>query len=186
MYLTLKTNPEDRTRRKRQYDCSFVLGKTIKFCEDMGQRQSENRQYVDQESKALWEVEMEMMSDLFKRLSNSCHQKEAELTKGETVCLDRCVSKFMDLHQRLGQKLTAITRAEEQQLQSQMIQQQQQQHEQQLKSNCFNVELASVLNYHGEVKKVLLSSLKEHDAILWWIIKEVSANLLIKYGAQKI
>lgn len=56
-------------------DCSFVLGKTIKFCEDMGQRQSENRQYVDQESKALWEVEMEMMSDLFKRLSNSCHQK---------------------------------------------------------------------------------------------------------------
>lgn len=34
---------------------------------------------------------------------------------------------------------------------------------------------ASVLNYHGEVKKVLLSSLKEHDAILWWIIKEVSA-----------
>lgn len=33
----------------------------------------------------------------------------------------------MDLHQRLGQKLTAITRAEEQQLQSQMIQQQQEQ-----------------------------------------------------------
>ena len=46
------------------------------------------------------------------RLSRSCHTKcippkyhEGELTKGEAICLDRCVAKFMEVHDRIGKKL---------------------------------------------------------------------------------
>lgn len=57
-------------------------------------------------------LEIEMMTDLYNRLSRSCHKKcippkyhEAELTKGEAICLDRCVAKFMEVHDRIGKKL---------------------------------------------------------------------------------
>lgn len=50
------------------------------------------------------------------RLTNACHRKcvpphykEAELTKGESVCLDRCVAKYLDLHEKLGRKLTELS-----------------------------------------------------------------------------
>lgn len=50
------------------------------------------------------------------RMTNACHRKcvpphykEAELTKGESVCLDRCVAKYLDLHERLGRKLTELS-----------------------------------------------------------------------------
>jgi hypothetical protein len=46
------------------------------------------------------ELEMEMMSDMYRRMTNACqqkcvasHYKEGDLTKGEAVCLDRCVAK---------------------------------------------------------------------------------------------
>ncbi|XP_028311557.1 mitochondrial import inner membrane translocase subunit Tim10 [Gouania willdenowi] len=62
------------------------------------------------------ELEMEMMSDMYNRMTNACHKKcvpphykEAELTKGESVCLDRCVAKYLDLHERLGRKLTELS-----------------------------------------------------------------------------
>lgn len=50
------------------------------------------------------------------RMTNACHRKcvpphykEAELTKGESVCLDRCVAKYLDLHEKLGRKLTELS-----------------------------------------------------------------------------
>lgn len=50
------------------------------------------------------------------RMTTACHRKcvpphykEAELTKGEAVCLDRCVAKYLDLHERLGRKLTELS-----------------------------------------------------------------------------
>lgn len=50
------------------------------------------------------------------RMTNACHRKcvpphykEAELSKGEAVCLDRCVAKYLDLHERLGRKLTELS-----------------------------------------------------------------------------
>ncbi|KAF7663146.1 hypothetical protein LDENG_00216920 [Lucifuga dentata] len=53
------------------------------------------------------ELEVEMMADMYNRMTNACHRKcvpphykEAELTKGESVCLDRCVAKYLDLHER--------------------------------------------------------------------------------------
>lgn len=52
----------------------------------------------------------------FLRMTNACHRKcvpphykEAELTKGEAVCLDRCVAKYLDLHEKLGRKLTELS-----------------------------------------------------------------------------
>ncbi|KAF8243530.1 hypothetical protein K440DRAFT_521317, partial [Wilcoxina mikolae CBS 423.85] len=51
------------------------------------------------------ETELEMVTDMFNRLSNSCTKKciptdykEGELNKGESVCLDRCVSKFFEVN----------------------------------------------------------------------------------------
>jgi len=51
------------------------------------------------------EQELEMVTDMFNRLSNSCTKKciptdyrEGELNKGEGVCLDRCVSKFFEVN----------------------------------------------------------------------------------------
>lgn len=50
------------------------------------------------------------------RMTNACHRKcvpphykEPELTKGESVCLDRCVAKYLDLHEKLGRKLTELS-----------------------------------------------------------------------------
>ncbi|XP_031720287.1 mitochondrial import inner membrane translocase subunit Tim10 [Anarrhichthys ocellatus] len=62
------------------------------------------------------ELEVEMMADMYNRMTNACHRKcvppiynEPELTKGESVCLDRCVAKYLDLHERLGRKLTELS-----------------------------------------------------------------------------
>ena len=67
------------------------------------------------------ELEMEMMKDMFDRLSRSCsslcmnknfNQREevsdASLSMPERVCLDRCMAKYFRIHERMGQKLTEI------------------------------------------------------------------------------
>lgn len=65
------------------------------------------------------EIEIEMMSDLYNRMTSACHKKcippkyaDAELGKGESVCLDRCVAKYLDIHERIGKKLTALSTQE--------------------------------------------------------------------------
>lgn len=85
------------------------------------------------------EMEIEMMSDLYSRMTQACHKKcippkysDAELGniasivswnsfnncrhficfiagKGESVCLDRCVAKYLEIHERIGKKLTAMS-----------------------------------------------------------------------------
>ena len=54
------------------------------------------------------------------RMSGACQKKcvaarykDAELNKGEAVCLDRCVAKYMDIHDRIGKKLTSISMQDE-------------------------------------------------------------------------
>ena len=54
-------------------------------------------------------------------MTNSCHKKcvppkyhENDLTKGESICIDRCVAKYFDIHERVGKKLTNITTAQAQ------------------------------------------------------------------------
>ncbi|XP_071056133.1 mitochondrial import inner membrane translocase subunit Tim10 [Onthophagus taurus] len=67
-------------------------------------------------AKILHELEMEMMSDMYSRVACLCHRKcvppdyfDGELGKGQAVCLDRCVAKFLDVHQVFGKKLAEMS-----------------------------------------------------------------------------
>ncbi|KAI9752233.1 MAG: protein transporter tim10 [Chaenotheca gracillima] len=58
------------------------------------------------------ETELEMISDMFNRLVQSCNKKciptdyrENDLNKGESVCLDRCVSKMFDVNLKVSEKM---------------------------------------------------------------------------------
>ncbi|XP_035217998.1 mitochondrial import inner membrane translocase subunit Tim10-like [Stegodyphus dumicola] len=76
-------------------------------------------------------LEIEMMSDMYNRMTAACHQKcidtkyhEPELAKGESVCLDRCVAKYLDVHERIGQKLTSMS-AQDEEAAKKLLEQQQ-------------------------------------------------------------
>ncbi|CAG8540366.1 2058_t:CDS:2 [Acaulospora colombiana] len=71
-----------------------------------------SQQTVNQHNVALAEQELEMVTDTFYRIVSSCYQKcippkyiDSELNKGESVCIDRCVSKFFEVNQRIGESL---------------------------------------------------------------------------------
>uniref|UniRef100_A0A224XUT1 Mitochondrial import inner membrane translocase subunit n=3 Tax=Triatominae TaxID=70999 RepID=A0A224XUT1_9HEMI len=66
------------------------------------------------------DLELEMMADMYNRLANTCHKKcippkypEGELAKGESVCIDRCVAKYLEIHERVGKKLTQLSTQDE-------------------------------------------------------------------------
>lgn len=59
-----------------------------------------------------------MITDVFNRLVESCHAKcispryaEADLNKGESVCVDRCVSKFFAVNAKVGEQMQALGQA---------------------------------------------------------------------------
>ncbi|ODQ53492.1 hypothetical protein SAICODRAFT_56325 [Saitoella complicata NRRL Y-17804] len=65
---------------------------------------------VNPQKLAAAEAELDMVTDLFNRLVSSCHAKcippkygEGELNKGESVCIDRCVSKYFEVNQKIGE-----------------------------------------------------------------------------------
>jgi mitochondrial import inner membrane translocase subunit TIM10 len=69
------------------------------------------------------DLEIEMMSDMYNRMTAACHKKcvppkykDAELAKGESVCLDRCVAKYLEIHERVGRKLTQLSMQDEEAL----------------------------------------------------------------------
>lgn len=79
--------------------------------------------------KLMQDLEVEVMADLFNRMTAVCHRKcvptryrDSELSKGESVCLDRCVAKYLDVHERIGQKLTNISQAEQENLKAMQMQ----------------------------------------------------------------
>jgi import inner membrane translocase subunit TIM10 len=58
-------------------------------------------------------------------MTNVCHRKcvppkyrDGELSKGESICIDRCVAKYFEIHDRIGKKLTTLTQAQAQQVQA--------------------------------------------------------------------
>ena len=61
------------------------------------------------------ECEMDMLTDMFSRLSESCYKKcipshyaDGMLNKGESVCIDRCVAKYMLVHDSVGKKMQKV------------------------------------------------------------------------------
>lgn len=60
-------------------------------------------------------------------MSNVCQKKcvpprygEGDLSKGESVCLDRCVAKYMEIHDRIGKKLTTVSMQDQEAAQKQL------------------------------------------------------------------
>ena len=56
-----------------------------------------------------------MTLDTTERHFRTCHAKcistryaEGDLNKGESVCIDRCVSKFFEVNKKVGEKLQAL------------------------------------------------------------------------------
>ncbi|KAJ2358236.1 protein transporter tim10 [Coemansia erecta] len=64
------------------------------------------------------EQEMEMVTTMFERLNDLCYQKcliqrynDEELTKAESVCIDRCVSKYFQVNREVSDKLAKMSQA---------------------------------------------------------------------------
>lgn len=75
----------------------------------MSQKETQNIQLIQ-------DLEIEMMADMYNRLTSACHKKcipplygDSEIAKGESVCIDRCVAKFLDIHERIGKKLGQLS-----------------------------------------------------------------------------
>lgn len=72
-------------------------------------------------AKLMAEIEMDMMTDMFNKIAANCHKKcisskyrEPDLSKGEAICLDRCVAKWTEIHEKIGHKLVAVETANQQ------------------------------------------------------------------------
>jgi len=75
---------------------------------------------ADDQMKLVQDLEIEMMSDMYTRMTNSCHKKciptkytDSEIGKGEAVCIDRCVAKYWEIHERVGKRLQTMSTQEE-------------------------------------------------------------------------
>lgn len=70
----------------------------------------------EEQQKALLEmqqIEMDMLNEQFKKLTDSCAEKcldtkfeTTKMLRGEMTCLDRCVSKYLEFGQALQKKMT--------------------------------------------------------------------------------
>ncbi|KAI8992681.1 Tim10/DDP family zinc finger-domain-containing protein [Pilobolus umbonatus] len=70
------------------------------------------QQTINPQNIALAESELEMVTDLFNRIVDSCHQKciskeytQGDLNQGEAICIDRCVAKYIDANMKIGEKM---------------------------------------------------------------------------------
>jgi len=69
---------------------------------------------VNSEKVEMAITELDTVTDFFNRMVNSCYAKcisqrfaEGDLTKGENVCVDRCVAKYNEVQKKVGEKLQA-------------------------------------------------------------------------------
>ncbi|XP_046752234.1 mitochondrial import inner membrane translocase subunit Tim10 [Diprion similis] len=87
-------------------------------------------QLDEEKLKLVQDLEIEMMTDMYNRMTSACHRKcippkysEPELGKGESICLDRCIAKYLDVHERIGKKLTQMSMQDEDFLKQKKIEQ---------------------------------------------------------------
>ncbi|KAJ2498431.1 protein transporter tim10 [Coemansia sp. RSA 1972] len=64
------------------------------------------------------EQEMEMVTTMFEHLNELCYKKcliqrysDEELTKAESVCIDRCAAKYFQVNREVSDKLAKMTQA---------------------------------------------------------------------------
>ncbi|KAH8548979.1 mitochondrial import inner membrane translocase subunit tim10 [Umbelopsis sp. PMI_123] len=72
----------------------------------------QSQQTVNPQNIAMAEQELDMVTDLFNRIVDSCYSKciatdyqQNDLSQGESVCIDRCVAKFFDVNAKVGEKM---------------------------------------------------------------------------------
>lgn len=71
---------------------------------------------MDEEKVAMAQAqqELEAITDMYNRMMDQCfrkcvtHYNEADLTKGESTCVERCVFKYLDVHKKVGERLTSV------------------------------------------------------------------------------
>jgi len=73
-------------------------------------------QPVNPQKIAMAEGELEMVTDLLRRMSKTCHEKcigskyyEPDLNKGESVCVDRCVAKYLEVNVKVGEYMAQMS-----------------------------------------------------------------------------
>lgn len=81
-----------------------------------GQSAAGSNQAVDRQKVSAAENELDMVTDMFTRLVDACHQKcippiytDGELNKGESVCIDRCVAKFFEVNMKIGEHMQTLS-----------------------------------------------------------------------------
>ncbi|KAG7192362.1 protein transporter tim10 [Scheffersomyces spartinae] len=72
-------------------------------------------QVSSQQKLAAAEAELDMVTDMFNTLVDKCHQKcivkpygDSDLTKQESLCLDRCVSKYFETNVKVGEHMQKL------------------------------------------------------------------------------
>ncbi|KAI8047672.1 Tim10/DDP family zinc finger-domain-containing protein [Gilbertella persicaria] len=71
----------------------------------------QQQQAINPQNIAMAEQELEMVTDLFNKIVDSCHAKciqsdgQADLTQKDTLCIDNCVAKFFDTNTKVGEKM---------------------------------------------------------------------------------
>ncbi|KAI8378713.1 mitochondrial import inner membrane translocase subunit tim10 [Choanephora cucurbitarum] len=77
--------------------------------------QQQQQGAINPQNIALAEQELELFTDLFNRITDSCHQKcistdysQADLTQGEAVCIDRCVAKYLETNTKVSSKMQQV------------------------------------------------------------------------------
>ncbi|KAI5965729.1 TIM10 [Candida pseudojiufengensis] len=61
------------------------------------------------------EAELDMVTGMFNSLVSQCHQKciskqysESDITKQESLCLDRCVAKYFETNVQVGENMQKL------------------------------------------------------------------------------
>lgn len=75
----------------------------------------QQQQAINPQNIAMAEQELEMVTDLFNRIVDSCHAKcvktdgAGELSQQDSLCIDNCVAKFFETNSKVGEKMQKMS-----------------------------------------------------------------------------
>ncbi|KAG2228987.1 Tim10/DDP family zinc finger-domain-containing protein [Thamnidium elegans] len=73
---------------------------------------NQQAQTINPQNIAMAEQELEMVTDLFNRIVDSCQEKciklgegQGDLNQQDSLCIDNCVAKFFETNSKVGEKM---------------------------------------------------------------------------------